>query len=179
MGLLEKEIKIDKNGNVSYIGWIEWNHISMGKAHCPICLVLDKCWFKNSKKPELPQHENCHCDVTYIPQPLPNVNAKAECNIKKFSHYVFDDNYLQNGKKALFESLGFTINDSEYLKKEYEKQAVQKYCNGEYELNLLNEYGQRINIEINLNKNGRDIKFITGWLVKPKGKIVNTTPLAD
>lgn len=44
--------------------------------------------------------------------------------------------------------LGFTINDSQYLKEEYEKQAVKNYCNIKYKLGKLDMQGQRLNIEI-------------------------------
>lgn len=54
MGVLDDLIKINENGIVSYAGWVEWKHISMGLLHCPVCLVLDKCWFNNILKPELP-----------------------------------------------------------------------------------------------------------------------------
>ena len=36
------------------------------------------------------------------------------------------------GKKELFESWGYTIEDSEYLQQLYVSQAIQKYCDGEY-----------------------------------------------
>ena len=35
----------------------------------------------------------------------------------------------------------------------------------------------RINIEISLTKNGKKIKLITGWMVRPKGLITCNTPL--
>lgn len=54
----------------------------MGLLHCPVCLVLDKCWFNNILKPELPQHEKCHCIANNISRPIPNVNSKAKCDLK-------------------------------------------------------------------------------------------------
>ena len=63
------------------------------------------------------------------------------------------------------------------LKFEFEKQAYTAYLLGEYSLNKLDSYGQRINIEITLKcPNGETIKFISGWLVYPNGKIINATP---
>ena len=82
MGVLDDLIKIDENGMVSYAGWVEWKHISMGLLHCPTCLVLDKCWFNNILKPVLPQHEKCHCVANNISKPIPNVNASAKCDLK-------------------------------------------------------------------------------------------------
>ena len=135
--------------------------------------------FNYIKKPKLPQHENCHCKQIFIDSPTPNVTAKAECSLSKFKDYIFSDKYAWNGKRDLFESLGFTSEDSELLQQEYEKQAVKKYCESEYVLGKLNEHGQRINIDILFNKGDRQIKFVSGWMVKPKGLITNNTPLGD
>lgn len=75
--------------------------------------------------------------------------------------------------------LGFTIKDSQYLKEEYESQAVKNYCNSNYKLGKLDRQGQRINIDIKLVKNGRNLVFISGWMVRPNGTITINTPLAD
>jgi len=49
---------------------------------------------------------------------------------------------------------------------------------GNYELGKLNFQGQRISIRVTIpRKNGAgDVSFITGWMVKPEGKIKLTTP---
>ena len=179
MGILDNLINIDEDGIVSYAGWVEWKHIPTGLYHCPVCLSLDKCWFSNLLKPTLPQHENCHCIVYNISKPIANVTAHAKCDIKKFTDYIFSEKYAWNGKIDLFNKIGFTINDSKYLKEEYEKQAVEQYCNSRYELRELNEYGQRINIDIKFIKNDKYITFTSGWMVRPYGLITNNTPLAD
>lgn len=179
MNVFDDLIKVDKNGNFSYVGWIEWKHISIGLSHCPECLALDKCWFNNSLKPQLPQHEKCHCSVVSISKPLPKITARAECDLEKFTGYIFSDKYAWNGKRDLFEALGFSIKDSHYLKQEYENQAAKNYCNSDYKLGKLDLYGQRINIDIRFEKNGRNLVFTSGWMVKPKGKISNNTPLGD
>ena len=41
----------------------------------------------------------------------------------------------------------------------------------------LDENGQRINIDINFQKNGKEITFISGWMVRPKGAITCNIPL--
>ena len=179
MGIFDNLIEIDANGVIKYLGWVEWEHISKGLIHCPVCLVLDKCWFSNMLKPEIPQHENCHCVVKNISKPMPNVNAKAKCALKKFTDYIFSDNYAWNGKRDLFEILGFKKEDSEYLQKEYENQAIENYCNSKYKLGKLDEQGQRINIDIKIVKNGRTIVFNSGWMIRQNGEITNNTPLAD
>ena len=63
------------------------------------------------------------------------------------------------------------------LKAEMEKQANLAYLLGNYELNKLNSYGQRLNIKVTLiGKNGKSLSFKTGWMTYPDGKIVLTTP---
>ena len=168
----EKKIKFNK--------WVEWKHVGLGgNRHCEICMKLDRCWFDNKIRPELPQHWNCHCRLTPIPKPVAGVNSMAKCDIRKFTEYIFSEKYSWNGKRKLFENLGFSVNDAYYLKEEYEKQAVENYCSSKYKLAKLDEQGQRINIDINFIKNGRKIIFTSGWMVKPKGVITNNTPLAD
>ena len=89
------------------------------------------------------------------------------------SSYCCED-FVANKKKAAH----FFWRSSEYLKREFDAQAKQKYANGDYEIGKLNNFGQRINITITLNSTTRkNIKLITGWMVYPLGKIVCTTPL--
>jgi hypothetical protein len=78
----------------------------------------------------------------------------------------------------LFESWGYSIIDSQYLQQEFIKQAKLAYSVGDYELGLLNEYGQRISIEIRLKKKNKNeyTTFVSGWMVYPNGRIVLTTP---
>ena len=80
-------------------------------------------------------------------------------------------------KKQLFELWGYDIMDSKYLQREFEMQAKLAYSVGDYELGLLNEFGQRINIVITLKrKNTHDyVSFRSGWMVYPNGKIVLIT----
>ncbi len=178
MNLISNSINVDNNGNINNVGWVEWQHVSFGFIHCPICLVLDKCWFCFNKKPKIPQHIKCHCIVNSISKPIANINSKATCDIRKFSEYIFSDKYAWNGKRKLFESLGFSKEDSQYLKNEYERQAVKNYCDGQYSLGNLDISGQRININIEFKRNGRQVVFKSGWMVKPKGLITNNTPFA-
>ena len=88
MGVFDDFIKIDENGVVSYVGWVEWKHFSTGVLHCPVCLVLDKCWFSNILKPKLPQHEKCHCTINNISKPIPNINTKAKGENMKYLDLV-------------------------------------------------------------------------------------------
>ena len=86
--------------------------------------------------------------------------------------------FYGNSKKQLFELWGYSIIDSEELKNTIEKQAKLAYSVGDFELGILNEYGQRINIPITLKRKDKNeyITFRSGWMVYPNGKIVLTTP---
>ena len=75
--------------------------------------------------------------------------------------------------------LGFNIEDSHELKREFEKQAKEKYMLGDYTLKNLDIYGQNINISIVINKNGRSVEFKSGWKVYPEGLLNCNTPMGD
>ena len=159
--------------------WIEWIHVSMGKTHCPTCLRLDKCWFADSKKSPLPQHPFCHCKADPIPFAQVQMEASASSAFSKFDPYLFDpDNYYKHGKNEAFNRWGYYMEDSAWLQKEFEKQALTKYLAGEYTLGKLNENGQRITIRIDLpRKTGSGmVSFQTGWMVYPNGHLQLSTP---
>lgn len=45
-------------------------------------------------------------------------------------------------------------------------------------LGKLDNNGQRMNIEISLTQqNGRIVKFVSGWMIRPNGYITCNTPL--
>ena len=108
--------------------------------------------------PTKPLHPNCHCYTIDIP----SITVIANCPIKKFTKYVFVPSLIDD-KKQLFELWGYDIMDSQYLQQEFIKQAKLSYSVGDYELGLLNEYGQYAT-------------FVSGWMVYPNGRIVLTTP---
>ena len=108
----------------------------------------------------------------------PKNESRATCDIRKFTEYIFDERYSNKGKNKLFALLGFLKEDSAYLQSEYEKQAKEKYTNGDYILGKLDKYGQRINITINVSTaTHTGITLVSGWLVHPLGLITCTTPL--
>ena len=178
MGFFDGKVFIDENGDFKFCSWIEWTHVPIGITHCPVCMALDKCWFDRLIMPKPKQHDHCHCTTKEIATPSPE-NCVAECDIRKFRDSIFSDKYAWNGKRDLFERLGFRNEDSEFLKTEYEKQARQEYCKSNYSLGNLDERGQRINITIHFENNGRKINFASGWMVRPLGRITNNTPLGD
>lgn len=145
------------------------------KGHCKMCTVLSGCYFPSFNMPKYPQHAFCDCLLFSISKS--NSETKAECALEKFTKYIFIPENSA-GKTKLFQDLGFTIEDSGYLKREFDRQANQKYLSGDYKLGKLNEHGQRITIEIRLKSRLKDdIILKTGWMIRPLGLITCNTPL--
>lgn len=170
--------------------WVQWVHegsipaetsaeksenVLKGETskHCAMCLNLNGCCFVVDKCPPQPLHPNCHCQTVNIS----SIIAQAQCPIEKFTKYTFVPSLIDD-KKQLFELWGYDIMDSEYLKQEFERQAKLAYSVGDYELGLLDDFGQRINIKTTLKKKNKNeyITFSSGWMVYPNGKISLTTP---
>ena len=155
--------------------WVEW--IAQANEWQDDCDKFNGCYFFAKNMPTHPQHLKCCCRLKKIAKPIPYITAKATCDIRKFTEYIFSEKY-QDGKKELFESLGYTIADSEYLQQLYISQAIEKYCNGEYVYKGV-EYYARIEIVIELpSKNGDIQRIKTGWILLPKGEIKMATPFS-
>ena len=159
--------------------WVKWIHRNLSDNHCPECLKLDQCWFLRAKAPPWPHHPYCHCLLEPISYDLVSKNAIAKSDYSKFDPYLFNpEGKYPHNKEKLFNSWGYTIDDAKWLQSEIEKQALQKYKNGDYNLGLLDKYGQRISIRITLpRKNGAGtVSFATGWMVMSNGHIKLNTP---
>ncbi len=155
MNIFDDLIRIDENGNVSYNSWIEWDHFLIPNkpewlrellrnlmaifCHCLNCTALDGCYLLDTNRPEQPLHENCDCKKKSINYSTVKTNAKAECEIEKFTKYVFTNNKDSKGKNKIFYHLGYSIEDSEYLKNEYCRQALEQYLLGNYKLKNLDK----------------------------------------
>lgn len=173
--------------------WIQWLHpgipdqpesyrlltriLAVAFGHCVNCTALSGCYFIDevpTKCPQYPLHENCHCEKKQANIPA----IVASCPLEKFTGYIFAEKYAKNGKRKLFEQLGFLIEDSDILRSEYERQAAEKYAVGDYQLGNLDYNGQRINISIEFTHPTRGIvTFVSGWMIHPKGYITCNTPL--
>ena len=169
--------------------WVKWVHegtnpattnfrktlntvINRGK-HCAMCLNINGCCFPKNSMPQYPLHPHCHCSLSLLVQYRQKSNA---------SKRNFQNTYsakIKIKKKVLFESWGYDILDSQWLRHEFERQAKEKYERGEFELNKLNNYGQRINIQIILPRKDKmeTVKFVSGWMVYPNGNLKLTTPM--
>ena len=154
--------------------WIEW--IAQPNDWQDDCDKFNGCYFIVKQMPKYPQHPNCQCRLEKITKPIPYITANATCDINKFSGYLFSDKY-DDGKKELFESWGYTIEDSEYLQQLYISQAIKKYCDGEYQYAGVNDYAAKISITITLiNQEGVQQYVNTIWKLKGKGEIEFITP---
>lgn len=159
--------------------WVKWVHRNLSENHCSECLRLDGCFFKAEKHPPHPHHPSCHCILENISQSKVKANASAYAAYQKFDPYLFNTKGKEkHNKEKLFYSWGYDVNDSNYLKKQIEKQGLEKYLSGDYKLGVLNNYGQRISIRIEIpNKiTNENVSFIVGFMVYPNGKLKLTTP---
>jgi hypothetical protein len=100
---------------------------------------------------------------------------------RKFSDYIFKDG-VAPGKDVVYKNLGYSDKDSELLTKIYQEQGAAKYALGNYSFGKLDKYGQRINIEIELQGIGEasgKISYLqSGWMIKPDNKISLNTPFS-
>lgn len=100
---------------------------------------------------------------------------------RKFSDYIFKPN-AAHGKDHVFRSLGYSREDSAELVKIWQKQAIKKMAGGQYTLGKLNQYGQRINVEIALPGKGASAGKISylnsGWMLLPDGSLKLNTPFS-
>jgi hypothetical protein len=130
--------------------------------------------------------------VEAIKSSIPNLAAEIVANAqtasnkvivdsRKFSEYIFKDGAAP-GKDVVFKNLGYNINDSKLLTKIYQEQGAAKYASGNYTLGKLDNFGQRINIEIELNGVGsaksKTSYINSGWIIKPDNSISLNTPFS-
>lgn len=109
------------------------------------------------------------------------VSKNATAATDKFESYIFKDG-ATHGKDAPFRSLGYGKEHSEQLAKLWEKQGAEKFATGDYTLGKLDQYGQRINIQIDVpgigNAAGKTSHMNSGWMIQPNGSITLNTPFA-
>ncbi len=79
-------------------------------------------------------------------------------------------------------SMGYIIDDAEEVYNIIAESAKKEFLKGKYELGVLNRYGKRVSIAVELagkrDKNGRVYRFISGWMAYPNGKLHNNTPFS-
>ena len=155
---------------------VEWAKVNNNK-HCAVCLNMNGCCLPVDvieSKMKFPFHENCHCYVV----PANNLEITAESPLPKFEGYVFNPEYMHNGKNELFWEWGFVKEDSASLCAELANQAQKSYADVDFKLGKLDAYGQRIDIRVKLQRRNKfeEVSFISGWMLYPDGKIILATP---
>ena len=108
-------------------------------------------------------------------------NPEVKVPIEKFRDYIFKEG-ATHGKNVIYENLGYSKGDLEYLANLYKEQALAKYKAGEYTLGKLDQYGQRINIEIELKGIGEYFNKVSylnsGWMINADKSISLNTPFS-
>ena len=151
----------------------------MSDNHCPECLMLDGGWFLKEKTPKWPHHPFCHCVLEDIPYNDVLTKTTSDSAYSKFDPFLFNTNgTYSHGKENMFKDWGYSVSDSNYLRTEFIKQALDKYISGKYELGKLDDKGQRISIRVEIPRKDQEgiVSFITGWMVRPNGHIQLATP---
>ena len=112
---------------------------------------------------------------------LPSNVAQASVDPRKFTDYIFKEGD-PTGKGAAFRQLGYDNVNSPELVKMWEKQAADKYAKGEFNLGNKDQYGQRIDIEIEVpgigDKAGSTSYMKSGWMIQADGSIKLNTPFS-
>ena len=109
-------------------------------------------------------------------------NGNVSADMRKFTEYIFKDGAAP-GKDVVYKNLGYSMENSEALTKNYIEQAMTKYKNGQYKINgEPTQYGQKINIEIELpgigDAAGNTSYLKSGWMIRPDGSITLNTPFS-
>ena len=165
--------------SADFPGWVQWMHHSEGKTHCDECMKLDGCFFLQNKHLPCPHHPYCHCTLEPVDYSVVLMNAEAHSEYSKYDPYLFDlENFYRHGKDLAFEKWGHTLKDADWLQKELERQAIEKYLSGEYMLGKLDRNGQRASIRVAIPRRDKEgsVSFITGWMIMPNGKLKLNTP---
>nr|WP_324292325.1 DUF6883 domain-containing protein [uncultured Desulfobulbus sp.] len=107
--------------------------------------------------------------------------SKSVAPVQKFSDYIFKEG-ATHGKDAVFRGLGYGKENSAELARMWEEQAAAKFARGEYTLGKLDQYGQRISIEIEVpgigDAAGKTSHMQSGWMIQPDGGIKLNTPFS-
>lgn len=101
--------------------------------------------------------------------------------IEKFRDYIFKPGAI-HGKDQVFRSLGYNRSHSADLAHLYEQAADERYSRQDFALGMLDQYGQRITIEIELTGIGVDAHrrsyLLSGWMIQSDGSITLNTPFS-
>jgi RHS repeat-associated protein len=119
----------------------------------------------------------------YVRSFISSFLGKINVNVdnRKFAEYIFKEG-ATHGKDAVYRNLGYGKKHSDDLVKLYKKQALEKFAKGDYTLGKKDQYGQRINIEIELpgigSKSGKTSYLKSGWMIREDGSLTLNTPFS-
>lgn len=114
------------------------------------------------------------------------MTVKCIAPVEKFRDYIFKPG-ATHGKDSIFRSLGYNQQHSQRLVEIYEQQAAAKYSSGDFTLGLRDEYGQRVDIEIEIvviiltesSEHIAETSFLrSGWMVQAEGGLRLNTPFS-
>ncbi len=158
--------------------WVMWVAV-LDKRTSLDCLALNGCCFTFGNMPEWPGHPNCRCRLVPISRPVLNLKSLFIVDERKFTEYLFGEKGYETGKAQLFERWGYFKSDAELLKEIYTEQAMKKYRENGYKLGKLDDYGQRVDIYIELTDDSGMIRIIkSAWMVESDGSLRLVTPFA-
>jgi len=146
---------------------------------CALCVAMNRCCFANEegKMPKIPQHPNCRCKANAVSVPRVE-DVTLEFPMDKINNYLF----VRPDKLAIITSMGYTIDDSEYVYNEIARQAKDNYVRGNYEKSQHTINGFKVKIPTILRGKGAASRkfyhFYTGWAIYPNFEIKNNTPFA-
>jgi filamentous hemagglutinin len=119
-----------------------------------------------------------HPTLCYLITIYKEVSIQTIVDPRKFSEYLFKEG-ADHGKNRVFESLGYGKQHSKKLATLYQKQGLEKFKKGEFQLGKKDRYGQRIDIEIELpdmNSPEKVSYLKSGWMILEDGNVKLNTP---
>ena len=139
---------------------------------CWKCVALNRTVFRRKKLPKV-FHQHCKCQH----QVLGDVRIRTLFPMEKITKYLF----VNQDKKAMMRSMGYTIDDAEFVYNLIDNLVKQKFVANEFEINYLNTHGQHITIRLMLDGArdhiGKKYACHIGCVVWPNGQIKVATPL--
>ena len=102
---------------------------------CALCVALNDTVFRNNNKPTY-YHRHCKCKN----KKYELKEVKLDFPMSKINKYLFKN----EEKRKLMESMGYTIEDSDYVYRVMADNAKDKFLKGDYTLSTLNCNGQKV-----------------------------------
>jgi len=125
---------------------------------------------ERANQPESATGPGSNPSSTWNPQAPQTIRA-----IRTFTDYLFKPG-ATHGKDAIFRSLGIGPEDRSVVD-DFFRQASQRYSARDFVMGLADQYGQRINVPIDLHgPTGQSATIMTAWMVKPDGSLSLSSP---